>query len=81
MSINKPCYLEACYPQDIGVRGKEQGMITYSREARDSYIATIERLQAELGNVPINIIDYSDLHWLIHRALDDLKKEVKKEHR
>ena len=55
-------------------------MITYTKEARDSYIATIERLQAELGNVPTNIIDYTDLHWLIHIALNDLKKTVEKEH-
>ena len=51
-------------------------MIAYTKEARDSYIETIERLQAELGSVPTNIIDYTDLHWLIHTALDDLKKTV-----
>ena len=56
-------------------------MITYTKEAQKSYIETIERLQAELGNVPTNIIDYTDLHWLIHRALNDLKREVKKEHK
>lgn len=54
-------------------------MITYSKEASVSYIESIERLQAELGNVPTNIIDYTDLHWLIHTALDDLKKAVAKE--
>lgn len=56
-------------------------MITYTKEARDSYIEKIERLQKELGKIPTNMIGYSDLHWLIHTALDDLKKQVGKEHR
>lgn len=55
-------------------------MITYSKEARDSYIERIEKLQKELGNVPTNIIDYTELYWLIHVALNDLKKEVEREH-
>ena len=54
-------------------------MITYSEKAKDSYIERIEKLMKELGNVPTNIIDYTDLHWLIHTALADLKKEVEKE--
>lgn len=56
-------------------------MITYTKEAQKSYIETIERIQKELGHVPTNIIDYTDLHWLIHTALNDLKKEVEREHK
>lgn len=55
-------------------------MITYSKEAQTSYIKKIEKLQKNLGNVPTNIIDYSDIHWLIHTALNDLKKTVEEEH-
>jgi len=54
-------------------------MITYSEKAKDSYIANIEKLQKELGEIPTNIIDYADLHWLIHTALNDLKKQVEGE--
>lgn len=56
-------------------------MITYSKEAQESYIASIERLQKELSSVPTNVINYSDLHWLIHSALNDLKNVVEKEHK
>lgn len=55
-------------------------MITYSKESQASYIEQIERLQAELGKVPTNIIDHYDLYWLIHIALNDLKRTVEKEH-
>jgi hypothetical protein len=55
-------------------------MITYSKEAQTSYHENIKRLQAELGNVPTNIINYTDLHWLIHTALSDLEQVVEKEH-
>lgn len=54
-------------------------MIVYTKEAKDSYIKNIERLQAELGNIPTDIISYTDLHWLIHTALSDLKNQVEKE--
>lgn len=54
-------------------------MITYTEKAKNSYIENIERLQKELGNVPTDIISYTDLHWLIHTALSDLKNQVKKE--
>lgn len=56
-------------------------MITYSKEAQTSYLERIKKLQAELGNVPTNIIDYTDLHWLIHTALSDLEQVVEKEHK
>lgn len=54
-------------------------MITYSNKAKESYLQKIEKLQKNLGNVPTNIIDYSDLHWLIHVAMNDLKKAVENE--
>ena len=54
-------------------------MITYSKEAKDSYIERIEKLQKTLGYVPSDIVDYADMYWLIHTALNDLKKVVKKE--
>jgi hypothetical protein len=55
-------------------------MITYSTEAKDSYIRMIEKMQTKLGDVPNDIISHTDLHWLIHTALSDLKKVVEKEH-
>ena len=54
-------------------------MITCSKQASDSYISKIESLQTILGNVPSDIICYSDMHWLINVALNDLKKQVKNE--
>lgn len=55
-------------------------MITYSQKARDSYVEQISKLQKELANIPINLIDHSDLYWLINVALYDLKKAVVQEH-
>lgn len=56
-------------------------MITYSNSAKESYIKQIEKLQAELSSVPGNIINSTDMHWLIHTALSDLKKVVESEHK
>ena len=55
-------------------------MITYSQKARDSYVEQISKLQKELANIPTNLIDHSDLYWLINVALYDLKKTVIREH-
>lgn len=54
-------------------------MIVYSENAKKDYIANIEKLQKQLGNVSTDVISYMDLHWLIHTALNDLKKQVEKE--
>lgn len=55
-------------------------MITYTDEAQKSYIQKIEKLQEELGHIPISIIGYEDMFFLIHIALNDLKEVVEKEH-
>lgn len=55
-------------------------MITYSNEAKESYISMIEQMQSKLGDVPNDVISYTEMHWLIHTALSDLKKVVEKEH-
>ena len=54
-------------------------MITYSKEASVAYIESIERLQKQLAHVSVDVVDYSDLTWLINKALPDLKKAVAKE--
>ena len=55
-------------------------MLTYSKEAQESYINTIEEMQRKLANViPDENLTNCDLHWLIHKALNDLKTQVKKE--
>ena len=56
-------------------------MITYSKEAQKSYIENIERLQKVIGEIPEESLGYTDAHWLIHTALEDLKAQVKKEHK
>ena len=54
-------------------------MINYSKEAMNDYVSNIIRIQHELSEVPTDIINYTDLHWLISTALPDLLKAVKKE--
>ena len=56
-------------------------MITYSKEAQASYIAQIEKIQKELAEVPNSVIEHTSMHWLIHTALEDLKKQVRNEHK
>ena len=56
-------------------------MITYSIEARDNYIDSVETLQKKLASVKLeeNGITHEEMYWLINVALSDLKKQVKKE--
>ena len=54
-------------------------MLTYSKEARDDYIETLTKAQHKLAELSSDILGYELTHWLIHKALSDLKTVVKKE--
>ena len=54
-------------------------MITYTKEAKEAYIKTLTEAQHKLAEIPAELLGYDLTHWLIHTALDDLKKQVEKE--
>lgn len=54
-------------------------MITYSKEAQESYIEQIEEMKKKIVRIPGDIIGARDVHWLLH-ALSDLELVVRKEH-
>ena len=54
-------------------------MLTYSKEARDSYIETLTKAQYKLAELPNDALGYELTYWLIHKALNDLKIVVRKE--
>ena len=56
-------------------------MINYSKQAMESYVDRIETMQHKLARIPlaVNGIQLDEMYWLIHVALDDLKRVAMKE--
>lgn len=56
-------------------------MLNYSKMAMESYVERIELMQHKLSRIPlvVNGLELDEMYWLIHIALDDLKKQALKE--
>lgn len=56
-------------------------MLNYSKQAMESYVDRIETMQHKLSRIPlvVNGLELDEMYWLIHVALDDLKKQALKE--
>lgn len=56
-------------------------MLNYSKSAMESYVERIELMQHKLLQIPlaVNGLGLDEMYWLIHVALDDLKKQALKE--
>ena len=58
---------------------EDKNMITYSKEARDSYIKTLTEIQHKLAETPVDVLGYTETLFLLTRAIPDLKKAIEKE--
>lgn len=56
-------------------------MLNYSKMAMESYVERIELMQHKLSQIPLvaNGLALDEMYWLIHVALDDLKKQALEE--
>lgn len=57
-------------------------MIYYTNEARKSAIENISRLIVKIGEIPGNILNYSDatmVNLYLARLKEEIEKEIKKE--
>jgi hypothetical protein len=56
-------------------------MINYSKQAMRSYVDRIEGMQHKLSRIPLSVngLELDEMYWLVHVALDDLKRVAMKE--